>query len=200
MSKWNHHTDQGLLRSIAEGDELAFKELFTSYWPSVYDTCLRLTKSPELAKDLAQDIFARLWVQRRQLPEIRDPGAFLYIVSRNQIFNYFQKKVLDIAHIDFLVDYFRHQEADPQEALEYKELQDNIQMAIKRLPDRVKEVFLLHRFEGLNHDQIAKRLNISVVSSKTYIVRALKEIRTYLSQHPEPLMLLLSFLLDHHLR
>jgi RNA polymerase sigma-70 factor (ECF subfamily) len=200
LSRLNQHTDQDLLRSIAEGDEIAFNELFTRCWPSVYDTCLRLTKSSELAKDLSQDIFVKLWTHRRQLPEVRNLSAFLYTVSRNLIFNHFQKKVLTLSNIDFLIDHFRHTAPDAQDQLEYKDLEGHVQTAINRLPERVREVFVLHREEGLNHDQISKRLNISVVSSKTYIVRALKEIRAFLSAHIEGLIPLLFFLLDHHLR
>jgi RNA polymerase sigma-70 factor (ECF subfamily) len=192
----NHHTDQDCLRLIADGDEAAFRELFTCYWPSVYDTCLRLTKSAELAKDLAQDIFVRVWTNRQKLPEVRNLEAFLYTVSRNLVFNHFQKRVLDISNIDFLIDHFQHSCPDAEERLEYKYLENNIHIAINQLPDKVKEVFVLHRFEGLNHDQISKRLNISVVSSKTYIVRALKEIRTFLSQHTGRLIPFLFFLAD----
>lgn len=196
----NHHIEPNLLRLVANGDEAAFSKLFACYWPSVYDISLRLCKSSELAKDLAQDIFVRLWTHRERLPDVRNLDAFIYTVSRNLIFNHFQKRVLDISNVEFLIGYFRYNAPGAQERLEYKDLEDKLQVAIDRLPGRVKEVFVLHRFEGLNHNQISQRLNISVVSSKTYIVRALKDIRAYLSHHSEGVIPLFLLLLEKYWR
>lgn len=194
----NYYTEQALLPLIADGDESAFGELFSRYWPSVYDTCLRLTKSSEQAKDLAQDIFVKLWLHREKLGGVRNLGGFLYTVSHNLVINHLQKRVLDVSNIDFLIGHFSHPDPDAQARLEYKDLENHIQAAIGQLPERVKQVFVLHRVEGLSHDQISRKLNISVVSSKTYVVRALKEIRSFLSKYTERVIPLLVFLLDRH--
>lgn len=199
MYRLNLHNERELLVNIATGDNLAFRALFKSYWPSVFDTCFRLTKSSEQAKDLAQDIFLRLWDHRQTLVSVSNLDAFLYTISRNLVFNYLQKKVLHPSNIDILIDYFRHNGPDAQEMLEGKDLENNIRVAIDQLPDKVKEVFLLHRHEGLSHGEISERLNISVVSSKTYIVRALKNIRTYLAHHAEGWILLFFTVLNRYM-
>jgi RNA polymerase sigma factor (sigma-70 family) len=59
--------------------------------------------------------------------------------------------------------------------MELQELETSLHQAIDILPSKVQEVFRLRRFEGMTHEQIAKKLGISVVSSKTYIVRALQQ-------------------------
>jgi RNA polymerase sigma-70 factor (ECF subfamily) len=177
---------------------MAFAELFRNYWPCVYAGCLRLTKSPEQAKDLAQDIFLRLWDHRLRLAEVQHLDAFLYTISHNLLVNHFRKKVLSVSNTEFLADHFRQQASDPRESLEYKDLECQMQVAINQLPPRVKEVFLLHRVQGLNHGEISEMLNISVVSSKTYIVRALKNIRAFLSHRLEVCIPLLLCLLDRY--
>lgn len=188
MGTGNTYTDNDLLRLIAEGDQSAFRELFRRYWPQVYGTGLRLTKSPELAKDLAQDIFLKLWDQRGNLSAVRATDAFLYTLSRNLILDFLRKKVLDSSQSHRLTEYFQYDGASPEEQLDYKETEKLLRAAIEQLPSQLQQVFRLHRLEGLSHDEIAERLHISRVSSKTYIVRALAFIRKYLDEHSDKLI------------
>jgi len=173
-------TEQELLQRVANSDGHAFEQLFKKYWPQVYGTGLHLTRSPEQAKDLAQDIFLKLWNNRSKLTEVKRTDAFLYTLSRNHIIDHLRKKVFHTSNIDFLINYFRDDAVLRQEHLECEELENAIHTAITTMPGKVQDVFRLSRFEGLTHEQIAARLNISVVSSKTYIVRALQHLRTRL--------------------
>lgn len=185
------YTEQNLLRQVANGDEYAFQQLFKKYWPQVYGTGLHLTRSPEQAKDLAQDIFMKLWDNWSRLSGVKRIDAYLYALSRNHIIDHLRKKVFDTANIDFLIDYFHNSAVSGQDQLEYKELENAIHTAIATLPGKVQDVFKLSRFEGLTHEQIAARLNISVVSSKTYIVRALRHIRSCLLSCSDKVILLM---------
>lgn len=181
-----HDNEKELLLSVANGDERSFQVLVTQYWPQVYGTALRLTRSPEQAKDLSQDIFVKLWNNRARLPEVENPATFIYVCSRNLIMDHLKKKVLRTDNLDALTDHFTEAPLnDAQTGMEYKELEKILMMAIDHLPEKVKEVFVLHRFNGLSHVQISRQLNISVVSSQTYIVRALRSIREYLGRHSE---------------
>jgi RNA polymerase sigma-70 factor (family 1) len=184
--------DRELLLRIAGGDSTAFEELFKQFWPQVYGTSFHLTKSEEMAKDLAQEIFTKLWEHRQKLPEVEKLDAWIYTVSKNLIMDFQRKKVFDTVNIDYLVHYFSN--ASAQSKLEYQELETVLNKAIARLDGKVAEVFRLSRYEGLTHPEIARKLNISVHSSRTYITRALQEIRDYLAIHaPHSLVLILFF-------
>jgi RNA polymerase sigma-70 factor (ECF subfamily) len=178
--------DQQHIRArIALGDQQAFALFFNYHWPQVYSTGLRLTKSPEKAQDLAQDIFIKLWENRHKLIEIKEEDAYIYILSRNVIFDFLRKKVFDTENIEALIDYFEDSTITAQEKLEYNELENILKSAIDQLPGKVKDVFMLSRVDGLTHEQIAHQLSISVVSSKTYIVRALQDIRKFMALHTD---------------
>ncbi|MGF6848908.1 RNA polymerase sigma-70 factor (family 1) [Chitinophaga sp. W3I9] len=193
-----HANEQELLLSVAKGDERSFQVLVKQYWPQVYGTALRLTRSPEQAKDLSQDIFLKLWNNRAKLPGVEKVGTFIYVCARNLIMDHLEKKVLHTDNIEFLADHLSEAPfSDPQSGMEYKELEKILLQAIEHLPEKVKTVFVLHRFNGLSHVQISRKLNISVVSSQTYIVRALRSIREYLSRHSESVFALL-FLASNH--
>lgn len=191
------YDEKELLLKIADGDERSFGELAKLHWPQVYGTALRLTKSPEQAKDLAQEMFIKLWNNRSKLPEVDNLGAYIYVAARHIVMDFMQKKVLHVDNMPYLADYFTEHAIDhPETSLELKELEEAVSAAVQALPEKTRRVFVLHRFEGKTHKEIADLLHISEVSSKTYIVRALKDIRRYLAARTGDNSLLLIFLLS----
>ncbi len=195
MSDQTAYITLELLQLVSAGNEPAFEQFYKAYWPQVYGTGLHLTKSPEQAQDLSREIFIKVWNNRSALTDVKNINGFLYTVSRNLIMDHLRKKVFDPSNIDFLIHYFQDADVSAQEKMEYKELEEKMHGAIESLPVKLKEVFKLSRIEGLTHEQIASRLGISVVTSKTYIVRTLQEIRNYLSSHSGKHVLLMLGLL-----
>jgi len=181
-----------ILSQVALGNENAFAQFFNHHWPQVYGTGLRLTKSPEKAQDLAQDIFIKLWEQRHKLADVKQEDAYVYTLSRNVILDFLRKRVFDTENIDTLINYFADSSISAQEKMEYHELETTLQAAIDQLQGKVKEVFILSRFEGMTHEQIAQQLGISENSSKTYIVRALQDIRKFMALHTDNATLILA--------
>lgn len=173
--------DRDLLLALAQGDHLAYQEVFNRYWGLVYGTALRLTKSPEIARDLAQDIFLKVWENRDRLPGVRNFRSFLFTVSHNLIIDYLRKKVLGGVNLEELVQFLAEESMpNPDTHLEGREQDRLLQLAVSRLSPQLQQVYAL-RAQGMNHEKIARQLNISHISSKKYIVRALAEIRKVLS-------------------
>ena len=179
-----------LLSSLAAGDKQAFAQIFELYWDRVYGAALRLTKSPDLARDLGQDIFLKLWDNREKLAGVKNFPSFLYAITRNLVFDHLRKKVFRESNREFLLHYFARTEAPALEALESRELDQLLYAAIDRLPPKLKQVLRLARFEGLSHEEIASRLGITPQSSKTYMVRALAALNKDLTSHAEKMALL----------
>ena len=59
--------DKELVEGLASADERAFKEIYTRYGKRVYHTALRFLRSPDIARDVVQDVFFMLWEKREQL-------------------------------------------------------------------------------------------------------------------------------------
>ncbi|TXH21338.1 MAG: sigma-70 family RNA polymerase sigma factor [Chitinophagaceae bacterium] len=191
MESPNRYTDKMLFAQVASSNEQAFKLLFDRYWSQVYGTTLHLIKKTEEARDLSQDIFVKLWENRTKLEDIDNPSGYIYRMSRNLVLDYLRKKVFATDNIDYLVNYFQSTDISPQENAEYKELHLLLEKAVDTLPGKVKDVFVLSRQKGLTHEQIAHQLEISSVSSKTYIVRALQMIRKYMETHSDTHILIM---------
>lgn len=72
-------TIRSIANSIANGDELAFAELFREWYPKIYDAGILLARSHEAAEKLIQDVFMKVCLKRASLPSIEDFGAYLFL-------------------------------------------------------------------------------------------------------------------------
>ena len=177
----NLHNEKSLLLRVANGDEQAFRILFEKYWDGMYANALHFTKSPEVARELAQDIFLKIWTLRGQLPGIERFDAWLYRVAKNMILDELRRLQQSPDYTEFFDAYFLTAAEDGHQQAVTKDIEKHLYAAIEQLPLQMQMAFRLSRFEGLTHEQIAKRMNISKVTSQNYIARAIMAIRKYLA-------------------
>ncbi|MBS1665583.1 MAG: RNA polymerase sigma-70 factor [Bacteroidetes bacterium] len=183
-----------LLSRIAEGDEKAFRRLFDHYWDRVYLVAFTLTKSAELSKEMAQDIFLKIWQKREQLPGVLQFESWLFITARNHILNQLRKKSHDKEFTDHLEAHFSGSSVTPEQELLLKETQQLVAMAIRQMPQRQREVYTLSRKEGLDTAAIGRRLGISRLTVKSHLTKALQHIREYILPSPDKFFLFLLIL------
>ena len=180
-----------LLRRTANGDQAAYAMLFNHYWGQIYATAMAFTKSPELSEDIAQDVFAKIWVKKETLREINKFEAFLYTIARNLILDRLRKHVFTKDHEDYLLLYFEESSPNPSRQLEFKEFEATIHAAIDKLPPQQRTAFRLSRFQGLNHEEIAGQMGVSKQSVKSYIVRSIVSLRNIMQEHSGSISLIL---------
>lgn len=180
------HNESELLRRVAAGDQLAYKILFDRYWDQMFANALHFTKQPELAKDLTQEIFLKLWLMRHKLAEVQRFEAFLFTVARNVIVDELRRLHTSGQYDEFFDAYFEQVHQPATISAEFRELESTLLEAINRLPRQMQTAFKLSRFEGLTHEQVARRMNISRITSQNYIARAIVSIKKHLhTQHIE---------------
>ncbi len=168
---------------MAAGEEAAFRLLFDTYYEQLYSITLLYTKSLDIAEDLVQDIFVKIWVKREKLGDVRDLENYLFVLARNTIFDRLKSHVLTTEHYPELAGYFR-EDRTPYDEITFKELERTLNNAIGALPPQLRTVFTMSRLQGLSHDEIALQTGLSKQTVKKYIVRALLIIRKLLNGHP----------------
>lgn len=167
-----------LLHRIAAGDQGAFGELFQAYHQRLGAYIFRLTESLPAAQEIVQDVFLKIWLKRESLPEIQWFDAYLFTAARNHVFNYLRKVARERNQQQLLQAGLDSSDAhDGGDKEQYYELLDE---AIEHLPRQQKQVYLLHRREGLSHAEIAARMKLSVETVKKHMSLALRAIRDYL--------------------
>jgi RNA polymerase sigma-70 factor (ECF subfamily) len=200
LPKDSLYTEPELMLLISKGDPYAFRQLFTAYSPQVYTFCVKLTKDAELARDLTQEIFARLWTRRERLTEVRSFKRYLTTMALNLIRNYLQKKVLKPVHKEDILGYFRDNALLPDREMEFKELELALQEAVNHLPPQLNRSFVLSRMAGMSHSEIASQMQLSPLTVKSHIARSLAFIRAYVAEHhPTLLTALFLYFFSHFL-
>ncbi|MHB9801126.1 sigma-70 family RNA polymerase sigma factor [Pseudomonas sp. MT3] len=127
----------------------------------------------EQAADLAQDTFTRLLGSRRVL-EAREPRAYLTTVAKGLMINWFQRQSLERAYLEALANLPEELAPSPEQRYLVLETLHEVDALLARLPDPVRQAFLLAQIEGLKYEAIAERLGVSVGSVKRYMQQAFR--------------------------
>jgi RNA polymerase sigma-70 factor (family 1) len=161
----------------------AFDVLYKKYSKRVYKFGYSILKSPEESENLIQDVFLSLWENRYKVQKDSSVKSFVFTITYNTAISIIRKKARESQFIEYLKSLQEITEEPVNVKLEYNELTTKLDEIINTLPQRQKEVYLLHRVEGLKYTEIAKRLNISVNTIETHMSRALKTIREKLGNY-----------------
>jgi RNA polymerase sigma-70 factor (ECF subfamily) len=200
MKKYNkketEQTEYELLIRLKKGDQQAFTVLFNAYKDKLYGFLLGIIKSEDKTDDLVQDIFLNIWQNRETLPEIKNIDAYLFTMAKNLAFDNlrrFAKETLILEELlqgDIDTEY-----ANPENLFIEKELNEKIQEAVNQLPPQQQKIYRLRQQEGLRHEEIAKKLNLSVSTSKNASKQAIANLRKILIRlYPDIPLFLIYFL------
>ena len=184
----HQYDDYALFAQIATGDEAAYRFLFDEYFSLVYGLALQQTKVPELAKDIAQNVFLKVWEKRQTLEKVNGPKAWLLVTTRNEILDSFRKVAVQRSHIQYIKELFQEEDKDTRLLLQQEAL---LREAIVSLPPKRRQVYLLSREEGKSYEEIASILNISKNTVKEHIGSALKELRAFLEERKGDLLVII---------
>lgn len=164
-----------VLLSLQNGDHKAFEMAFVAYFDKVKYFVERIIRSEDEAEELAQDIFVKLWVNRKGIDIQKSFSGFLFTMAHNASFNYLKHK--DVQN-NYLSINGLSEEVDSTEEMMYaKEIALLIEMTVNRMPAQRKNIFQLSRNEGLSNDEIASRLHISKKTVENQLSLALRELR-----------------------
>ncbi|AZQ11569.1 RNA polymerase sigma factor [Shewanella khirikhana] len=168
-------SDSHLAQLAADGDKLAFEQLYQRHHKRIYALALRLGGEPSLADEILQESFVRLW---HKLPQFRGEsqfGTWFYSLALNQALNTLKQHRSFWAR--FIPDW-QLQDAPQSSSQDDSLLLDRL---ILRLPERARLVFVLFAVEGFSHEEVAKVLGISAGTSKAHYHRARELMKEMLS-------------------
>lgn len=187
------YEESTLLSLLAEDSEYAFQFIFDRYRDKTYKVAMMYVKSSTVAEEIVQDVFLKLWYQRKSLGEIRSLENWLFTLTRNLTFNCLKK----IAHEWAAREKWIEQNVFSENTADHKildhEYQQLLQHAIEHLSQQQQQVYKLGKEEGLSYDDISKHLSISPLTVKTHMARALAAIRLFFHQNAELLVLFIIF-------
>lgn len=164
-------------------DEVAFAALFRLFYGALYKFAIHYVHQHEIAEELVNDVFVKLWKQRLTLEEIENLESYLFVAVKNSALNYLKQYSHYHIDVDEKNTFGLISVHDPQKDLEWKELYFKMQQAVNQLPEQSKAVFRLVREEGFRMKQVADILGISSRTVETQLYRAVKKLDAVLSQY-----------------
>jgi RNA polymerase sigma-70 factor (ECF subfamily) len=177
-------TDTQLLEQVKNSDMEAFRMLFDRYQPVLFRHVLFQTGHTDLSHDIVQETFIRVWEHRRSLKPHLSFLGYVFRISRNLIRDNVKHQKIRERTDKYIPPSVLSENDDPSEALQLTLLQEQITSIInKDLPKRCREIFLLNRFEGKTHKEIAETLHLSVRTVEHQVLHALNILRIKLVKH-----------------
>jgi len=163
---------------IAEANEDALAELYQLFHKRLHQFSRVITHSDEIAEEVVNDVFVKLWSNRYKINEIKNLTVYLYIAVKNRSLNELSRKAKELVNTPF--DYFdielQESPDNPHELMVTAEIMHRMQKAIDALPPRCKMIFKLIREDGLKYKEVAEILNISVNTIDVQMAIAVKKI------------------------
>ncbi|MGK7393583.1 MAG: RNA polymerase sigma-70 factor [Candidatus Cyclobacteriaceae bacterium M3_2C_046] len=176
---------------LRKGNLEALKKIHDFYYDKFLYISIGFIKSRPDAEELVQDVFLKLWRNRRNLDVQLTYEGYLYTSLKRGIYN----KLRDIAKINrYQVDlqdiYNATNKTDDD--LIYQELWALYQKALTELPPQRQKVFKLRKIDGLSNKQVAEKLGISVKMVEKQMTQTLRFLKQKLILHKEILIILLT--------
>lgn len=167
---------------LKAGDRQVFSQIFDAHYEALCRYAVQRTHSQELAEELVQDIFVKLWIRRKNLTIQSSISAYLYRATLNAIINHQKHKEVQAAHRAHTIAL--HKDTfEPSSTIAEKEIQLLAAQAIEKMPPKRKEVYELSRHDGLKYAEIAEKMDISIKTVEVHLSKALQHMRNELKDY-----------------
>lgn len=167
-------TEKELIQGLRKSSTAAYKQLFLEYFTIIRSFLSRMLGDDEQAKDIAQNVFLKIWLKRDSLDESKSIKSYLYVLAKNEALNHI-KRSSRITCLDSVPE--TSDGNNVQVTTEFNETSNIIRQRVESMPERRREVFRLSRMEHLSNKEISEMLNLSVRTVEKHIELALKDIR-----------------------
>lgn len=163
---------------VSEGNEQAFEKIYNHYHKKLISFSRNYTEFKELAEEIVEDVFVKLWYNRENVTQIKNLKVYLYTSVKHQSLNALSQEARRVVTELLEVTEYDVQSEDnsPHDLLVTSELMQSVQSAIESLPPRCKLIFQLVREDQLRYKEVSEILNISVNTIDAQMAIAVKRL------------------------
>lgn len=169
-----------LLEDIKE-----FELIFKEYYNPLVNFINRYLNNLENSKEVVQITFSRIWENRANLNIKTSFKNYLYQSAKNNMIDYIRKNkyILNAVELeDSVAINFPDNQPEHLDPYIIKQAVENV---LKEIKPKAKEIFSLHKFEGLTYEEISEYLKISKRSVEDNVAKILKHLKHELKNHPD---------------
>ena len=176
---FDRHQDLKTIRRCKRGEEAAFAEILSRYRGAIYNLCYRMTRNPEDARDLAQEVFIKVFRLLDRFDENYAFSSWLFRIATNHCIDHLRRNRLRFLALDGVGSDGEEYEVQlpdpgprPDTVLQRKEAMARLDEVIADLPPHYKAITLLRHDQQLSYEEIAEILQLPLGTVKARIHRA----------------------------
>jgi RNA polymerase sigma-70 factor (ECF subfamily) len=147
---------------LRDGSYKDFRVLYDAYAGNLHGFVFGLVRSDSLTRDIVQETFIRVWINREKIDVTKSFKSYLFKISRNLVIDNFRKQMASPLFESYL-DYSERlpAENDSEERVDFDLFVRRLEIAKQKLTPRQREIFELNKEQGIPVAEIAQRLNIN---------------------------------------
>lgn len=175
-------------KPLSVDEKNGFKNIFHEYFQPLCHLSKHYLEDEDEAKEVVQDAFVKLWEIRQSLTPDSNIRNFLFTLVKNNCLNVLKRKQILLKHhekIKWIEIHYQYESLTRMggDYLEFNELKEKIDLAIKNLPEHCRIVFEMSRFEELKNREIAEKLGVTIKTVEAHLTKALKILRNDLKEY-----------------
>lgn len=181
--------DKSYVRRCLQGERQAFEFIVRKYQTPLLNYFFRMIQERELSLEMTQEVFLRAYANLHTYKENFQFSTWLFHIASNLLIDYWRKKKLPLVFLDTQVDDDQHAplqlpdlELSVAEQYERKITMENLSRAISRLPENLRELFILRHINDFSYEEIARIKNLPVGTVKNRVFQAKELIRALLEE------------------
>ena len=194
VGQYNRLSEKELVCLLREGHEGALRALYDIHVRKLHYFVLRTAKSRQLAEDVVQDVFIKIWESRTLVDPEQPFKTYLYTIAKRHLLNLLKRLQHESGILEEIRKSTQPAESTTELQVEYSESNLLLSEAISKLPRQCKEVFIRCKVQGLSYKQVAAEMQITEGTVNSQMVRALRSIRRYLSFNNALMSVLMFFM------
>lgn len=173
----NHIFEQFLIERLKAGDPDSFSDIFSAYYKDLVFFAYSFTRELPVAEDIVQDTFVKLWEDHEKQNVTVSLKSILLKSVQNKCIDWHRHRKTVDNHSSYIINSAPLFEYNTDNYLLISEMEEMLEKTLAELPEKIREPYQLHRFEGLKYHEIAIKLNISVRTVEVRISKALELLR-----------------------
>ncbi len=165
-----------LFEEIKKGNKLALNTLFQKCYQRLCYFVETYTADSHIAEELVADVFTTIWMKRKKINIRQSLKSYLYTSAKNAALMHLRKKRLQTEDLES-AKHIPRNDTNPEQIMVEKETGSKIDQLLELIPERSRQVFILHRLDGLRYKEIAEVMSISTKTVENHMGKALKILR-----------------------
>ncbi len=149
-----------------------YNQCVDDFSDGVYRFLLKNIRNVELARDLVQESFMKLWIKRKDI-DVNKSKSYLFTTAYHTMIDHIRKH-------ERMQSYEKQADVTRSTHNDYSDLGEILDDAIQKLPEIQRTVILLRDYEGYNYNEIGEITGLNESQVKVYIYRARLSLKKYL--------------------